>query len=105
MSAEAIYDLLISDIRKYEKLDTFRGYGKGDFFGEGKWNKTGDGVSLDDFCRSALSQGLEYHQRQGRGFLPAGLVEEIRALAMPPIPWDVELARWFDQHFPPLEKK
>ena len=28
--------------------------------------------------------------------LPAGLIEEIRALAMPPIPWDVKLARWFD---------
>jgi len=40
-----------------------------------------------------------------RGYLPAGLVEEIRALAHPPIPWDVELARWFDEHFTPIEKK
>jgi predicted metal-dependent peptidase len=37
--------------------------------------------------------------------LPSGLVEEIRALSVPPIPWDVELARWFDEYFAPLEKK
>src|SRR5258707_10538931 len=51
-----------------------------------------------------MSQGLEYHQEQMRGLLPAGLIEEIRALSQPPIPWDVELAHWFDDHFPPLEK-
>src|SRR5699024_11950757 len=43
--------------------------------------------------------------RQGRGFLPAGLVEEIRAVSRPPIPWDVELARWFDEQFAPMEKR
>jgi predicted metal-dependent peptidase len=31
-------------------------------------------------------------------------VEEIRALNQPPIPWDVELAQWFDHHFSPLAK-
>jgi len=31
-------------------------------------------------------------------------VEEIRALAQPPIQWDVELAQWFDEHFRPIEK-
>src|SRR5258707_3801222 len=51
-----------------------------------------------------MSQGLEYHQEQMRGLLPAGLIEEIRALSQPPIPWDVELANWFDDHFPPLEQ-
>jgi hypothetical protein len=30
-------------------------------------------------------------------------VEEIRALSQPPIPWDVRLAQWFDDHFAPLE--
>lgn len=40
----------------------------------------------------------------GRGYLPAGLVEEIRSLAQPPIPWDVRLAYWFDEHFPPPER-
>ena len=108
LSAEEIYDRILADIRKYERLDTFRGYGKGDFFGDGKRKQMGeDGVTLDEFCKSALSQGLAYHERggTGRGFIPAGLIEEIRALSMPPIPWDVELARWFDEQFPYPEKK
>jgi predicted metal-dependent peptidase len=62
------------------------------------------GEDLDDFYRRALSQGLHYHQEKARGYLPAGLIEEIRALSYPPIKWDVELARWFDEHFTPLEK-
>lgn len=61
-------------------------------------------VSLDDFLQEALQQGLEFHQSHNRGFLPAGLIEEIRALSMPVIPWDVQLAEWFDMHFAPLEK-
>jgi predicted metal-dependent peptidase len=61
-------------------------------------------VDLDDFYRRSLSQGLTYHREQGRGYLPEGLIEEIRSLAHPPIPWDVELARWFDEHFTPIEK-
>jgi predicted metal-dependent peptidase len=46
---------------------------------------------------------LSFHEGEGRGLLPAGLVEEIRALAQPPIPWDVDLARWFSERFPVLE--
>lgn len=107
LSAESIYDMLLSNIRKYEKLDTFRGYGKGDIINDGKRGASQNGIgnmTLDDFCKSALSQGLEYHQSSGRGYIPAGLIEEIRALAMPPIPWDVALAKWFDIYFAPLEK-
>lgn len=37
---------------------------------------------------------------EARGLLPAALIEEIRALDRPPIPGDVELARWFDEQFP-----
>ncbi|HEY4383821.1 MAG TPA: VWA-like domain-containing protein, partial [Ktedonobacteraceae bacterium] len=59
----------------------------------------------DEFYRNCLSQGLLMHEEQGRGYLSADLIEEIRALSQPPIPWDVELARWFDHHFPPLEKQ
>lgn len=103
LSAESIYDLMLSNMRKYEKLDTFRGYRKGDIIG-GPTGKKSNGVSLDDFCRSAMQQGLEYHISSGRGLIPAGLIEEIRALAMPPIPWDVALAKWFDVYFAPLEK-
>lgn len=121
-SAEEIYDLMLENIRKYQKLDTFRGYGKGDMMPGGRrsyddsslgdtsygdtsfWRK-GAAVSMDEFCRNALRQGLEYHQSTGRGYIPAGLIQEIRALCMPPVLWDVELARWFDEMFPYLEKK
>lgn len=103
MSAESIYDLMLSDMRKYEKLNTFRGYHKGDIIGGASSGNT-SGTTLDDFCRSAMQQGLEYHVGTGRGLVPAGLIEEIRALSMPAIPWDVSLAKWFDTYFAPLEK-
>ena len=32
-------------------------------------------------------------------------MEEIRAVSRPPIPWDVELARWFDERFAPMERR
>ncbi len=102
MSAEEIYDVILMDIKKYKKLDTYHGYGKGDILGE-TLKKSGT-TSLDDFCRNALLQGLEYQTQNERGFIPAGLIEEIRALSMPPIKWDVELAKWFEIYFPPLEK-
>lgn len=106
LSAESIYDMILSDLRKYSKLDTFRGYGKGDIMRRsGKAGNPSDGIGLDEFCKSALMRGLEYHQTSGRGYIPAGLVEEIRALAMPPIPWDVELARWFERYFALPEPK
>jgi predicted metal-dependent peptidase len=100
-SAESIYDRMAVDMRRYRKLATLRGAGLGDILGD--LTDEGTATALDDFYRRALSQGLIYHEEQGRGFLPAALVEEIRALMQPPVPWDVELARWFDQHFPPLE--
>ena len=106
LSAESIYDQILENMRKYEKLNTLRGYHKGDIIGGGTSspNGTRGSTNLDDFCRSALQQGLEYHTSSGRGFIPAGLIEEIRALSMPPIPWDVALAKWFDVYFAPLEK-
>ena len=104
MSAEEIYDILTDNIRKNSKLSTFRGYGKGDIIDSG-WSPDMKGsTSLDDFCKSALRSGLEYHDSIDRGYIPAGLIEEIKALSMPPVPWDVELAKWFDTWFTPLEK-
>ena len=47
---------------------------------------------------------LAYHIETGRGFISAGLIEKIRALSIPPIPWDAALAKWFDVYFSPLEK-
>jgi predicted metal-dependent peptidase len=51
-----------------------------------------------------LLAGLDLHIAGQRGTLPAALVQEIRALAHPPITWDVALARWFDEHFPAAER-
>ena len=104
-SAEEIYDILIKNLRKNSKLETFRGYGKGDILDEGYAESKLKPTTLDDFCRNALRSGLEYHISNGRGFIPAGLIEKIKALSMPPIPWDVELAKWFDMNFAPIEKR
>ena len=111
LNAENIYDQIVTDMRRYRKLATLRGVGMGDILPgdvpgrDGEDGFAGDGVSLDEFYRRAFAQGLEYHQRNGRGYLPEGLVEEIRALTHPPIPWDVDLASWFDEMFLPLEKQ
>ncbi|GHU49675.1 hypothetical protein FACS1894200_08550 [Spirochaetia bacterium] len=106
ISAEAVYDRIVTDMRLFRKLATLRGQGLGDILPPqegGFWGK--DGSDLDAFYRRALGEGLSYHEEQGRGYLPEGLVEEIRSLSHPPIPWDVELARWFDEQFTPLEKR
>lgn len=106
LNAEAIYDIIVNDLRKYRRLATFRGNGVGDMLegGTADWWRLGDGLTLDEFYRRALQEGLNYQQQQGRGFLPASLIEEIMALSQPPIAWDVDLAHWFDAQFPPLEK-
>ena len=106
LSAEAVYDRMVVNMRRFRKLATLRGVGLGDMLegtGPGWWQR-GEGMALDEFYRRCLGQGLVYHEANERGYLPAGLVEEIRALSRPPIPWDVELARWFDLHFLPVEK-
>ena len=105
-SAEEIYDRIVSDLKKYSKMAGFRGAGTGDIIGGNvTFGKNEGAASLDDFYKSALQNGLEYHKNNGRGLIPAGLEEEIRALAMPPIPWNARLADWFDINFKPLEKR
>jgi len=105
MSAEQIYDTIVKDIRKFKKLATLRGVGMSDILGDGEIGSSfyNAPVGIDEFYRRALNDGLEYHQ-SSRGLVPSGLAEEIRALYRAPIPWDVELARWFDRFFAPLEK-
>jgi predicted metal-dependent peptidase len=103
LSAESIYDRIVTDLRRYRKLATLRGVGLGDILEPHTRTNELNGESLDDFYRRCLAQGLVYHQEMGRGLLPGRLVEEIEALGQPPIPWDVALARWFDDHFPSLE--
>lgn len=57
ISAEAIYDIITNEMRKFKKLETFRGY------------------------------------------IPFGLIEEVRALAMPPIPWGANSANSLMNNF------
>lgn len=104
VSAEEVYDRIVRDLRLFRKCATFRGYGLGDVLGpqDGARPLSQD---LDDFYRRALAQGLALHQQRGRGLLPAGLVEEIEALSVPPIPWDVRLAQWLDGFFAPPEPR
>lgn len=106
LSAEAVYDRIVVDMRTFRKLATLRGAGLGDIIEKGvpDWWATGDGINLDDFYRRCIGQGLAYHEEQGRGYIPAGVIEEIRAQSQPPVPWDVELAQWFDNYFSPLER-
>ncbi|MDT0387978.1 hypothetical protein RM641_11120 [Streptomyces sp. DSM 41921] len=99
LSAEEVYDRIAGDLRRRRRLATLRGKGVGDILG-GPLGSPRDYVDLDAFYRRGLAQGLDLHQRQERGFLPGGLVEEIRALSHPPLPWDARLARWFDEFVP-----
>lgn len=97
-SVEDIYDELSRDIRRYMALNP------GDMlYSDETWWDSLDGTQRDAFYRNALKQGFTYHEERSRGYLPASLVEEIHAIDRPPIRWDVELARWFDEQFTPLE--
>lgn len=99
LSVEEVYDRIATDLRRMRRLSTLRGKGVGDILG-GPLGSPRDHVDLDGFYRRGLAHGLDLHQRQERGFLPGGLVEEIRALGQPPLPWDARLARWFDEFVP-----
>ncbi|PJK07113.1 hypothetical protein CO610_09340 [Lysobacteraceae bacterium NML95-0200] len=104
LSAEDVYHRLTHDLRRARKLCTLAGR-RGDMLDTPIGQPRAPFTDLDAFCREQLGKGLMLHQSQGRGFLPAGLLEEIRALMQPPIPWEVELAQWFDHHFPPIETR
>ncbi|MDO4682474.1 MAG: VWA-like domain-containing protein [Lautropia sp.] len=104
LSAEEIYDRIARDLRRMRKLRTLAG-GQCDMLERRLDTRQVPFTDLDAFCREQLGKGLLLHQQQGRGYLPAGLIEEINALLQPPIPWEVQLARWFDHHFPPLETR
>ncbi|MFE9632553.1 hypothetical protein [Streptomyces sp. NPDC006463] len=101
LSVEEVYDRIATDLRRMRRLATLRGKGLGDILGEplphpGSCPYT----DLDDFYRRGLVQGFDLHEAGQRGLLPAGLIQEIRALAHPPVPWDAKLARWFDEYVP-----
>ncbi|WP_369232004.1 hypothetical protein AB5J56_09620 [Streptomyces sp. R21] len=102
LSTEEVYDRIAGDLRHRRRLATLRGKGRGDILGEPLPHSRAPAgyVDLDEFYRRGLTQGHELHSRQDRGLLPAGLIEEIRSLAHPPVPWDAQLARWFDEFVP-----
>ena len=95
-STEGVYDRIATDLRRLRKLATLRGQGLGDVLGDPKLGQST--VDLDAYYRRALATGLAYHECHGRGLLPAGLVDEIRALEQPPLPWDARLAQWFEEY-------
>ncbi len=103
MSADEVYDLLYQDPRRCKGLSGFGGKG-GDMLLTDRRIYRGDITTLDDLYRRCMSAGLAC-QGFGRGFVPAGLIEEIRSLFTPPVPWDVELARWMDAHVPIVREK
>jgi len=100
MSVEEVYDLLAGDPKRCKNLRGFRG-GLGDVLLDtaGRRIYKDDVTTLDDVIRRCLQTGMSC---LGRGTVPAGLLEEIRSLFAPPVPWDVELARWMDRHVPLL---
>ena len=103
---EEIYELLREKEKAARKLVTFAGLGAPDILGlglappgAGESSGVSDRIFLDAFLR-----GYQLHTEAGKGALPATLLEEIRTLEQPPLPWDVQLARWFDEHVPPVER-
>lgn len=99
--AEDIYLRLAADLRVRRRLSTLRGDDvdmlderPGKFF-----------TDREEFCRRALLQGLDYHQAHGRGTLPAGLIEAIRTLNQPSIPWQAKLAEWIQERCPLPERR
>jgi predicted metal-dependent peptidase len=100
MGAEEVYDLLVRDPKRCKGLRGFRG-GLGDVLLDvnGRRISRDDVTTLDDVYRRCLAAGMAC-QGKGRGVVPAALIEEIRSLFTPPIPWDVELAQWMDRHVP-----
>lgn len=110
-SAEDIYDELVQNLRwqrRLAKQQTPRGHNKPDIISERPphWWCKGEGTTLDEFYRRCLREGLDYTQQSGgRGLLPAGLVEDIKAINQRPIPWDVQLTEWLDEFFPAIERR
>jgi predicted metal-dependent peptidase len=103
MSADEIYDLLARDTKRCRNLRGFRGK-LGDVLLDGAERRIyrGDVTTLDEVYRRCMAAGMAC---PGRGFVPAGLLEEIRSLFTPPVPWDVEMGRWMEQHVPMVREK
>ena len=101
MSAETVYDLIVKEPKPYLKLRGFRGK-LGDVLLDAPNRRIykDDVTTIDDLIHRCMATGMAC---QGRGTVPAGLLEEIRSLysllrflGMLPLP------RWMDAHVPAL---
>lgn len=110
-SADEIYLLIVQEERLRKKLGTLKDKQAGNLT-----KKTQHGCDMldddiryfsefEDACKSSLLRGVFLHESIGRGDLPADLVAEIKALNQPPIPWQVELAKWISERFPLEDSK
>jgi predicted metal-dependent peptidase len=105
MCAEDIYLELVKNTRLLRKLSSLRNDRQGDLLDDTAWVTSSDGCTKDRICREILSRSFDIHIAQyGIGSMPGGLIEEIKARTQPPIPWNVQLAAWFDEHFTSEEK-
>ncbi len=105
LSAESIYDHLVTHVGSkrghQSKYRTYAGLGRGDMILAGpRVVLRGDVTTLEDAWVRALCFGLDACRigggTWGRGLIPAELEEEIEALDVAPIAWDVALAHWFE---------
>jgi predicted metal-dependent peptidase len=97
LSAEQVYDLIIADKKKW-KCRGFRGALSDVLLDGPRQILRGDVTTLDDVYRRCLRTGVALCE--GRGLIPLGLLEEIKSLFTPPVPWDVELGQWMEVHIP-----
>ena len=118
-----MYDTLVTDLRRARKLRDPRRAEHGDVLGDWLSDRTRRSAAARGARRATDAVGPHGTRRPrrllpprahpgpgvppraGRGLLPAGLEEEIRALEHPPLPWDAQLARWFDEHVRAPEPK
>ncbi|MGC4046240.1 MAG: hypothetical protein QM758_20820 [Armatimonas sp.] len=99
-TSEEIYDLLMENQSRRKKLRGFAGSCSDVLLDmPGRKIFRGDVSTLDDMWRRCLKAGVALCNT-GRGTVPLALLEEIQSLFTPPVPWDVELARWMDLHVP-----
>ncbi len=101
LSAEDVYDRLAQELRRSGRLVCLSGEcGSPDLL-----ERPGSASASGEALRRSLLSGLDLHRSLGRGTLPGGLEEEIRAIASPPAPWDVRLAEWMSARFQPEERE
>lgn len=101
MGAEEIYDRIVQNPKACRKMRGFRG-AHGDIIFDAPFRRIfrGDVTTMEDLVRRRLREGYDAHIARSRGIVSAGLLEEIRSLYTPPVPWDVELAKWMEKHIP-----